>query len=154
MLRDAFLAFDEVVEGSVGYACSDFHVDRLGRFDRLGVFVVVDDLVASASAGNDVTISVELEHSPDAVHWLPKYVDHDGGSSDVAVWDYTGTPLRAAWGGDDGHLPAARYVRFWVRPHATGTASFTKARVRVYASLRDSGKNPKGARGGSARAGQ
>ena len=145
MLRDAFLAFDEHINSTANYRCSDEIQERLGRYDKMAGFIVVDDAVLS---GNTVTFDVRLEHSPDGVHWLPKYVDVVGGSSSLAIWD-NATTSGARWDGDDGKLPKARYVRFYVVAGTTGTGVFTSARVRLYIALRDRGKRLPKSKAGS-----
>jgi hypothetical protein len=144
MLRDVFLAFDDEVRGVGAPAyCSDLFHERLGRFDQTGAFIVVHDANFSAAT---INLAVTLEHSADGQRWVPKYIDADGFSSTLALWD-NATTSGARWGGDDGHLAKLPFLRFAVTASVVGMGTFTSARVRVWIVLRDRGAAPRNAVG-------
>lgn len=130
MLRDFFLAFDEVLEGYGAYYCSEGFYDRLARYDQRAAFIVVEDQRLSGV----VTIAAHPEHSADGVSWGAA----PASNVYLALWT-SGSHSNAAYGGDSGVAPWSRYGRFYVQ--ASG-GTFASSRVRVYVAMRDQGRNP------------
>jgi hypothetical protein len=121
MLRDHFRAFDDFVTTGQ-YDTNDDFAERLGKFDQIAIFVVLEDPVKTI---DPAFVTVRILHSGDGIHWTPKD-DEDPEVSMVF-------PLasNSAWGRDTGVVPSLPFVRLQV------TSLGISARVKVYVALRD-----------------
>jgi len=130
MKRQTTLVFDEQImsTGPDDYFTSAEHNARLGAYDQLAIHVVVDNPNAA-----DGALTVQLQHSADGRHFLPKPVPPAPATPEINGAEIKAKSTSQAWGYDSGAIPSLAYVRLRVAVTAPAVGS----RVRIYATSRD-----------------
>lgn len=115
--------FDDVIMGTgAAYSSPDFN-DNLGKFDKIAVHAVVDQVT-----GTGPTFTLQLEHSGDGRNWLNMNTTAEINAVSISV-----SAVNSMIGVDSGSVPTLAFVR--ARVQLGGGA--TGARVKVHACLRD-----------------
>ena len=122
------LVYDENIETTatnVNYTDASWN-SQLGLPDKLTIFALTDTVSGSATPN----LTVQIEESPDQVHWAAKLT---GATAEI----YTQTLSTAAntplVGRDAGATPSAAFIRLRI---ALGGASNAKAHVRIWVTGR------------------
>jgi len=129
MRRMNITVFDEFLTNVNGNANRVFTSQelnsRLGQFDQLGIFVVADQVSASA------ILSIQIEHSGDGRNWVTKNANAEitAGTNNIII--SVTTPL---WGSDAGTNPSLAFVRLGIWFNAN-----MSAHLRIHVVGRDMG---------------
>lgn len=123
--RITLVAFREVIQTGgatiTAYSHSRFD-DVLGMYDQLVLQAVVNNVDASAGV---VTFDVQIEHSADGIHWMPKTgVDIH---SPLSLYGPTYPPLAI----DDGSSPSLGLVRLAVTLSSAAGPIFATVKITV-----------------------
>jgi hypothetical protein len=126
MFRKHLVVFNEQVPSTTTVYSQDSFHDDLGTCDQLAIHCLVEN--QNAAGG----IRVQLEHSGDGRHWLPKYAGNGeiGGTGNVPA---PSAGVANLAGFDQGATPSFRFVRLAI----TLVAPCTSARVRITVTCRD-----------------
>lgn len=123
--RITLVAFREVIQTGAAsitlYSHSRFD-DVLGRYDQLVLQAVVNNVDASAGV---VTFDVQIEHSADGIHWMPK----TSAAIHSALSLYG--PTYPALAVDDGSSPSLALVRLAVTLSSAAGPIFATAKITV-----------------------
>jgi hypothetical protein len=126
MLRAHTLAFDDWIEPSaVWHFTSDDLVDELGLYDAFAVAIVVDQ--GAFTAGT--TIEARVDYSSNRIHWEETQM--------VITASLDSLPA-IGWESSPASSPRPPFMRIALRGNPW-LGSFTRARVRLYVTQRDSG---------------
>jgi hypothetical protein len=124
MIRDHFLAFDDRIPNQASVYTSEDFAQRLGIYDSFAVQVIVENKTYTGPG----TLTVAVEHSGDAEHYVPRSATPEINAeniSDIGVDDkYTSVNATS---------PLLPYVRFRIQLGGLVTA----ARVKLYVVVRD-----------------
>jgi hypothetical protein len=128
MIRDSFIAFDDVVYlGTTPAPTSSDRFDaRLGAFDEIAIMLEVQD-VEDPSAGS---VEAYLDHSGDGLHWTT--YDNSPIPEPMATWVVT-DPTSVAYGAYNGIVPMLPFARIRL------VVNIIRGQVRVHVTLRDRG---------------
>src|SRR5262249_47086027 len=123
MLASSFIAFDEIVAGTVA-TCTAYQIgDTLGRFDRLAFLVLADTV-----SGTSPTLTVAIEHSGDGRNFVAK-----NGTPEVNGVALSARQTNVVVGADTGATRSQGFVRLRVQ---LGGSS-PQAHVRIMVTIRD-----------------
>jgi hypothetical protein len=126
------IAFDDFLHssGATAKALSDAALNNLlGSFDQLAIEAVVDQVTAAIGP---VSLKVQIAHSGDGVHWIPKRVIPE--VSVPSTLSLTG-PTYMDIGYDDGTTPTLGLVRLELELAAA--AGPIGAHVRIHVTAND-----------------
>lgn len=118
------LVFDENIESTTANYCDASWNAQLGLPDKLTIFALTDTV-----SGTSPNLTVQIEESPDQVHWLPKLGTTTAEIYTAALQTTTNTTVV---GRDAGTVPSAAFIR--LRVQLGGTTP--KAHVRVWVTGR------------------
>lgn len=103
------LVFDDTLDSSTPLYIDPSFNDELGSMEDLSIFGV-----AVALSGTSPTLSVQIEESPDQIHWRNK-----GASPEINAAALSLTTFTNVQGRDAGALPASGFVRLRVEVGGT-----------------------------------
>ncbi|HKY37239.1 MAG TPA: hypothetical protein VJN18_14950 [Polyangiaceae bacterium] len=103
------LVFDDTLDSSTPLYVDPSFNDELGSMEELSIFGV-----AVALAGTAPTLSVQIEESPDQIHWRNK-----AGSPEINAAPLSLTTFTNVQGRDAGSVPASGFVRLRVEVGGT-----------------------------------
>lgn len=123
MLRDAFEAFNEYLQGAgVNFYTSTEFNERLARHDQLAIVAL-----ATNKLGTGGTLDVQIEISGDGVNWTSKR-----GSPEISLALPSGQQI--AWYGDKGDVPSMQFVRLRIQ-----MTNVQAGQIIINVALRDIG---------------
>lgn len=126
MLREHLLVFDEQLPTQSSYFSKADFYKALGQYDQIALHAIVDNPTGATNG----TITVVLEHSCDGRNFIAKNATAEINAAAIAF-----NSQSDAAGGDGGALPTLEYGRLNVKL----AGGVTAARVRIWATLRDTG---------------
>lgn len=116
------LVYDENIESTVNQYIDAAWNSQLGLPDKLTIFAITDTVT-----GTSPTLTVQIEESPDQVHWLSK-----AGTAEINATTLSTSTNTIAVGRDPGTTPSAAFIR--LRIQLGGTTP--KSHVRVWVTGR------------------
>jgi hypothetical protein len=125
MLHQRLKVFDEYVQGTSAVYTSVTLCEVLGRYDRLAIEALVDNVGSAAT-----TMIVAIEHSGDGRTFVQKNVGAEIGTAGAST-----TLTNVYFGADNGATPSLGFVRLRI----TMGGPTPQAHVRLFVSCRDRG---------------
>jgi len=119
------LVFDEYISGTSAYYTSNALNDRLGTYDKLTLFAVVDNV-----SGTNPTLTAHIEESADQRNWVPK---NGVNSPEIAVSSINANATTTLFGGDASSTGSLGFVRIAI----TLGGTTPNAHVKLYVTARD-----------------
>jgi len=113
--------FDQTLDSTPLYVDSAYN-SLLGSMEELSIFAVADVL-----SGTAPTLTVQIEESPNQIHWINKQVSPEINAAALSL-----TSTTTAQGRDLGSLPSSGFIR--LRVQLGGTTP--RARVRLWVTVR------------------
>lgn len=123
------LVFDDILDSSSPLYISPEFNDDLGAIEELSIFGV-----AIAISGTSPALSVQIEESPDQIHWRNKRSTPEINAAAISLSTFT-----KVRGHDSGTLPSSGFIR--LRVEVGGTAP--RVSVKLWVALRSAWSCPR-----------
>ena len=120
--RGEAFPFNETLEDTTALYTDDAFGDQLASSDELSIFAIGD-----TASGTSPTITVQIEESPDQIHWSNKAT-----TAEINAIALSTTAITTRVARDNGSTPSNGFIRFRVQLGGTSP----KAHIRIWATGR------------------